>query len=81
MRRAVGCLLLLMSVATVFVTIASSLLARAVDAGASVNLPLIVGVLVFAFIAYCVGMSLLTSIRSDDLPRNRWLPFRRGAQR
>lgn len=81
MRRAVGCLLLLMSVATVFVTIASTLLARTVDASANVNLPLIVGVLALAFIAYCVGMSLLTSIQSDGQTRSRWLPFRRGEPR
>lgn len=81
MRRAVGCLLLLMSVATVFVTIASVLLARTLDTSTSVNVPFIGGVLVLAFIAYCIGMSLLTSIPGDGPRRGGWLPFRRGTPR
>ena len=78
MRRAAGCFLLLLSVVTVFVTIASALLARTVDTGAAFNLPLIGGVLVLAFIAYCVGMSLLTSIRTDS-SRRGWFRFRRDS--
>ena len=82
MRRVAGCLLLLLSVTAVFVTLGSFLLARTVDAGASVNLPLVLGVLALAFLAYCVGMSLLTSIGSADAPhRGGWRPFRRASPR
>lgn len=82
MRRVAGCLLLLMSVVAVLVTIASFLLARTLDTGASVNLPLIGGVLILAFIAYCVGMSLLTSIGDTGAPRRGgWRLFRRASPR
>lgn len=76
MRRVFGCFLLMLSVVAIFVTIASFLLARTIDAGTSPNLPLILGVLALALVAYVIGMSLLTSIRADA-PRRGRFPFRR----
>lgn len=63
MRRVAGCALLLASVITIFVTLATALVGRALDSGASLNISLIVAILLVAFLAYCVGMALLTSIR------------------
>lgn len=65
MRRFAGCLLLLASVVTIFVTIATILVGRTLTGGgtAPLNLPLIGAILLAAFLIYCVGMALLTSIR------------------
>lgn len=63
MRRLAGCLLLLASVVTVFVTIGTALVGRTLNAAAPLNLPLIGAILLAAFLAYCAGMALLTSIR------------------
>ncbi|HLZ22044.1 MAG TPA: hypothetical protein VKQ30_07975 [Ktedonobacterales bacterium] len=63
MRRIAGCLLLLASVVTIFVTVATALVGRALAGGAPLNLPLIGAILLAAFLVYCAGMALLTSIR------------------
>ncbi len=65
MRRFAGCLLLLASVVTIFVTIATILVGRTLTSGGAtpLNLPLIGAILLAAFLVYCVGMALLTSIR------------------
>ncbi|HEX6818959.1 MAG TPA: hypothetical protein VF120_11335 [Ktedonobacterales bacterium] len=63
MRRVAGCALLLASVVAIFVTLATALVGHALDAGASLNVPLIGAIVVVAFLAYCAGMALLTSIR------------------
>lgn len=65
MRRFTGCLLLLASVVTVFVTIGTVLVGRTLTGSgvAPLNLPLIGAILLIAFLVYCVGMALLTSIR------------------
>jgi uncharacterized integral membrane protein len=63
MRRIAGCGLLLASVIAIFVTIATALVGRTLNSGAALNLPLIGIILVVAFVGYCVGMALLTSIR------------------
>lgn len=63
MRRVIGCGLLLASVMTIFVTIAVALVGHALNSGAPLNVPLVVGVVLGAFAAYCVGMALLTSLR------------------
>lgn len=63
MRRIAGCGLLLASVIAIFVTIATALVGRTLNSGSPLNLPLIGIILVVAFVGYCVGMALLTSIR------------------
>lgn len=63
MRRVAGCALLLASVVTIFVAIGTALVGRTLNAGAPLNVPLLVGIVLVAFLGYCVGMALLTSIR------------------
>lgn len=75
MRRAIGCLLLLASVIAAFTLVASVLVGQALTSSVSINLPLDGGILLAAFVVYCVGMSLLSSIPSD-MPRRSWLPWR-----
>lgn len=75
MRRAIGCMLLLASVMAAFTIIASALVAQTLTGASTFNLPLYGGILLIAFIAYCVGMSLLSSIPSD-MPRRSWRPWR-----
>ncbi len=76
MRRAIGCTLLLASVIAAFTIIASALVGQALTGASPINLPLDGAILLIAFIVYCVGMSLLSSIPSD-MPRRSWLPWRR----
>lgn len=75
MRRAIGCMLLLASVMAAFTVIASALVGQTLTGTSTINLPLDGGILLIAFIIYCVGMSLLSSIPSD-MPRRSWLPWR-----
>lgn len=76
MRRAIGCMLLLASVMAAFTVIASALVGQALTGASTANLPLDGGILLVAFVIYCIGMSLLSSIPSD-MPRRSWLPWRR----
>lgn len=75
MRRAIGCMLLLASVMAAFTVIASALVGQTLTGTSTINLPLDGGILLIAFIIYCVGMSLLSSIPSD-MPHRSWLPWR-----
>lgn len=63
MRRVLGCGLLLASVITIFTVIAATLIGHTLSGGTPINVPLIVGVVLGAFVTYCVGMALLTSLR------------------
>ncbi|MGZ3680312.1 MAG: hypothetical protein ACXWQR_17420 [Ktedonobacterales bacterium] len=76
MRRATGCVLLLVSVMAAFTVIASALVGQTLTGVSTINLPLDGGILIIAFVVYCVGMSLLSSIPSD-MPHQSWLPWRR----
>lgn len=76
MRRAIGCMLLLASVMAALTVIASALVGQTLTGASTINLPLDGGILLIAFIVYCVGMSLLSSIPSG-MPRRTWLPWRR----
>lgn len=55
--------MLLASMMAIFVTIAAALVGHTLNSGAPVNVPLVVGIVLGAFVAYCVGMALLTSLR------------------
>lgn len=68
-------MLLLASVMAAFTVIASALVGQTLTSTSTVNLPLDGGILLIAFVVYCVGMSLLSSIPSD-MPRRSWLPWR-----
>lgn len=68
-------MLLLASVMAAFTVIASALVGQALTGASTINLPLDGGILLVAFVVYCTGMSLLSSIPSD-MPRRSWLPWR-----
>lgn len=75
-RRAIGCMFLLASVMAAFTVIASALVGQTLTGASNINLPLDGGILLVAFVIYCVGMSLLSSIPSD-MPRRSWFRWRR----
>lgn len=65
MRKGIGCAILLASVILSFTALGSVLVAEESDPGVPINFTGVGIALIVAFIGYCVGLNLLTAIRSD----------------